>query len=132
MLLTELILAAAASLVSAALLLPSAVRVRPASPFTVFSLLVVLFLATWAGGIWLVPLGPRVWGAYWLGFLVVGILVALIIAAARASHAPAGGPTGAAGSPTAKQQSFVSASALLLILFLMLAIVIGYARRSSP
>lgn len=135
MLLTELVLAAAASLVSAALLLPSAVRMSPAganSPRTLFALLVILFLTTWAGGIWLLPVGPRVWGAYWLGFLVIALLVGLIIAVARAPHVPAANPKAIPGSAAERQLSIVSVLALLLILFLLLAIVIGYARRTTP
>jgi hypothetical protein len=41
----------------------------------------VIFLASWAGGIWLSPIGPPLWGAYWLGFLIVGLIFALLLAA---------------------------------------------------
>ena len=37
----------------------------------------ILFLATWAGGAWVTPIGPTVWGAVWLPFLFVGIAGAL-------------------------------------------------------
>lgn len=47
--------------------------------FLVFFIL--LLLATWAGGVWIVPFGPPLWGAYWLPFVVTGIIVWLIIAA---------------------------------------------------
>lgn len=51
----------------------------------VWSLFAVLFLlllsATWAGGIWITPFGPTIWGSYWLPFIVVGVLVALLLAA---------------------------------------------------
>lgn len=40
----------------------------------------ILFLATWAGGAWLAPVGAA-WSASWLPFLVVGFLVALVLAA---------------------------------------------------
>lgn len=41
----------------------------------------VLFLATWAGGLWLAPFGPTIWGVSWVGFLIVGLVVALLLAA---------------------------------------------------
>jgi hypothetical protein len=41
----------------------------------------ILFLATWAGGAWMTPLGPRIWGTAVLSFLVVGLLVALMVTA---------------------------------------------------
>lgn len=42
---------------------------------------VVLLMATWAGGVWLTPIGPAVAGFYWLPFLVAGLIVSLLLAA---------------------------------------------------
>jgi hypothetical protein len=42
---------------------------------------VIIFLATWAGGIWLHPIGRPVWGVHWMAFLFVGLVIALILAA---------------------------------------------------
>lgn len=52
------------------------------------SMFVVLFLATWAGGAWLVPVGPRVAGTAVLSFLIVGLVVALLITAIIPTHPP--------------------------------------------
>jgi hypothetical protein len=41
---------------------------------------IVLFFVTWAGGLWLAPIGPLWWGVPWLSFLVVGLVVALLMA----------------------------------------------------
>lgn len=41
----------------------------------------LLFLATWAGAIYLEDFGPTLWGAFWLPFLLVGIVFMLILAA---------------------------------------------------
>ncbi|HWB14344.1 MAG TPA: hypothetical protein VG826_34280 [Pirellulales bacterium] len=46
----------------------------------------ILFLASWAGGIWLHPVGPTVWGAAWMPFVAVGFMVALLVAAVSAHH----------------------------------------------
>lgn len=40
---------------------------------------VVLFLATWAFGVWITPFGPVAWGVPWLGWLVVALVVALLL-----------------------------------------------------
>jgi len=37
-----------------------------------------IFLAAWVGGLWLVPFGPTVRGAYWAPFLAVGVVFGLI------------------------------------------------------
>jgi hypothetical protein len=41
----------------------------------------ILFFTSWAGGLWLRPFGPPLWGAYWLPFVLVGLLMALMLAA---------------------------------------------------
>ena len=40
----------------------------------------VVFLGSWAGGIWFSPLGPEWGGVYWLPFLIVGLIFALLLA----------------------------------------------------
>ena len=43
---------------------------------------IILFLAIWATDIWLRPAGPRLGDIYWFPPLTVGIMLALILAAA--------------------------------------------------
>ena len=50
----------------------------------------VIFLTTWAGGIWLRPLGPSVLGIHWLNFLMAGVVVTLIIEVYGSHHVPRG------------------------------------------
>ncbi len=38
----------------------------------------VVFLAAWAGGVWISPVGGSVMGVYWLSFFVVGLIFALL------------------------------------------------------
>lgn len=55
-------------------------RTGPWASFFIFFMLI--FLISWAGGVWLTPMGPPLWGAYWLSFLLVGLMGALLLAAA--------------------------------------------------
>lgn len=56
-------------------------------PWSSFLLLfLVIFLASWAGGVWLSPVGPGVRTAHWLPFLLSGLLIALLLAAAAPSR----------------------------------------------
>ena len=134
MLIVEFAFALAASLLCAALLLPVAVRVRgvhhsEVSPSRIFFLLLILFFATWAGGIWLAPVGPRVWGESWLGFLVIALLVGLLMAALARPLAMRA--SASAGLGSGEQLPVFNVFTLLLILLLLLAIVAGYARVRS-
>lgn len=47
----------------------------------VLPLFVVLFLAIWAGGVWVAPFGPPLFDVHWLPFLLTAVLLATLIAA---------------------------------------------------
>jgi hypothetical protein len=51
----------------------------PASGFLFF--LLMFLLITWAGGIWLTPIGPNLWGVQWVNFLAISLVVFLILGA---------------------------------------------------
>ena len=51
-------------------------------------LFLLIFLASWAGGIWVRPFGPRLWGIHWLPFLSAGLIVALIFAVSAPQRPP--------------------------------------------
>jgi hypothetical protein len=42
-------------------------------------LFLIVFGATWAGGVWIRPLGPPVGGVYWLTFVLAGIIAVGLI-----------------------------------------------------
>lgn len=48
----------------------------------------LLFLFTWAGGAWLGPHGPRVWGVYWMPYVTMALIFVLLIAAAVPPRPP--------------------------------------------
>lgn len=41
----------------------------------------IIFLATWAGGLWIIPAGPLLAGIAWVPLVFIGILFALLLAA---------------------------------------------------
>lgn len=55
-----------------------------------FWFFLIVFLATWAGGIWIGPLGPSFRGIYWLPFVLVAIMVGFFLAAVAPRRAPRG------------------------------------------
>ncbi len=85
MFVADLILAfLVAALLTVALVPLERSRAAASPSFSVVStalfVFLVLFFATWAGGIWLTPVGPPVWGSYWIPFVVIGVLIALFLA----------------------------------------------------
>jgi hypothetical protein len=97
--LVDLVFALVVALVLTLILVPLA-RLR--SPRTGDSttagfifLLLLLFAFSWAGGLWMMPFGPTLFGVSWLPFVLAGLILALILAAVlprdeppppRASH----------------------------------------------
>lgn len=53
-------------------------------------LFAVLFLTSWAGGVWLHPMGPQLFGAQWMPFALMGFVVALLVAAMSPVRRPRG------------------------------------------
>jgi len=47
---------------------------------------VIVFLATWAGGIWIIPFGPNLFGVAWLPYLLIALLVGLGLASSASSE----------------------------------------------
>jgi len=50
----------------------------------------ILVLAAWSGGVWMKPIGPAWYGIHWLGFLMVGLIVCLILIIANPGRPPRG------------------------------------------
>jgi len=53
-------------------------------------LFLMIFLATWAGGVWLKPFGPTLWGIHWLAFVLVSLVVVLFLFILIPEKAPRG------------------------------------------
>lgn len=94
---------------------------------TLLSFFIIIFLAAWAGGKWLTPFGPSVWGVQWMPFFLVGIIFALLLAAA----APVRRPRSQRERMIQKKEErlFVTAFGLffwILIVILLGAVIAGY------
>jgi hypothetical protein len=55
-----------------------------------FWVFLLIFLATWAGGVWLQPFGPVLWGVHWLAFVLIGVIIALFLAVTGPGPGPRG------------------------------------------
>jgi hypothetical protein len=109
-------------------------------PLTWMFVFLILFLGAWAGGLWLTPIGPLLWGTYWIPSLVVAILIAFVIAAVTPSRPPRGdrvpGERPTAAGRHAEAQKRVNANVLfggffwILIIALMAAVFMAYSLRN--
>jgi hypothetical protein len=100
---------------------------RPGIGSALVFLFLILFLATWAGGVWITPFGPAAWGVFWLPFLVVGIIIAFLIVALVPTRRPR---TRQEAAQQAEEES-ENASMLgglfwFFIILLIIAIIAGY------
>jgi hypothetical protein len=44
-----------------------------------FLYFLIIFLSTWAFGIWIEPFGPTMWGVPWLMYIFVGFIFSLLV-----------------------------------------------------
>jgi hypothetical protein len=91
-----------------------------------------IFLAAWAGGIWITPVGPAVLGVYWLSFFVVGLVFALfreaLAAASKTVVPPEKMKEIELGQERELERVFNVFSFVLLVVFIVI-IVVGYLFR---
>ena len=62
---------------------------RPWASYLFF--FVIVLLASWAGGVWVTPVGLTLWDVHWLPFFFVGLIFALLITAAVHAVPPRSG-----------------------------------------
>jgi hypothetical protein len=91
---------------------------------------ILLFLFTWAGGLWVLPFGPLAWDIPFFSFLFVGIVVALLLAAL--APAPGKYPRSYESPKEARRETRDAAIAFgiffwILIIGLVVLIILGYA-----
>jgi hypothetical protein len=134
MFLVHLVVAFLVALVLSLLLIPlrkpRSAQAKTSTAAGVLFIFFLLFLATWAGGLWITPFGTAWLGVYWMPFLVAGLIAALLVAATDQSpwrsHERKEKET---ESDHVERVALVTAFGLLfwiLIMALTIAIVAGY------
>jgi len=82
----ELIVALIVAILVIPIIVPAVLRVSQRThlvwPF------LIIFLGSWAGGIWVKPFGPSFQGVYWLSFFLAGLIIALILAVSAQRRIP--------------------------------------------
>ncbi len=87
-----------------------------------FALLLLLF--TWAGGAWVGPYGPVIWGYHWLPFLFFALVFALLIAAMAPSRPPGSNREAVEKVRAERTAETVTAVSLGIFFWLLLALLI--------
>jgi hypothetical protein len=96
---------------------------------SLWSFLLVLFLGIWMVAIWIEPIGPVWYDAAWLDLLVVGLILALLLAAAT-PYTPNGRKNRSdvigEGEVRGEENTSVVAVGIFfwLLMFLLLALII--------
>jgi hypothetical protein len=94
----------------------------------------IVFLGSWAGGAWFIPVGSRTVGVYWIAFFVGGLVFALIqgaLAARPARRASCERPAQSEPKVERELRDVFNVFLFLLLLLFIAAIVLGYIRRSG-
>jgi len=99
-----------------------------------FWLFMLVLLATWAGGVWISPVGPDIGGIFLLPFVISGILIVLVLLAFTArGHKPQGRHETIALIEREKQkrdlQKITTISLNLFFYFLLILLVLAIVAR---
>jgi hypothetical protein len=103
------------------------------SPRRVITFALLVFLAAWAGGIWITPVGPTILGIYWLSVFAVGLIFALVLEGISAFHSRPARPGSSENRMDEKEEheieSVLGTFFWILLLAFIGAIVLGYLHR---
>ena len=90
----------------------------------------IMLFASWAGGVWITPVGPAFLGIYWLSFFIVALILALTLETVSALHAT---PSDIDKKETRKKEEalemLISTSFLILLIVFMIVIIVGYIKQ---
>jgi hypothetical protein len=103
-------------------------RTRGSSALPFVWLFVILVFTMWAGGLWIGPAGPLIFGVAWLPFLVVGLVVALIVAAATESTQRRDTAFASGRGDVSPLLAAFSVASLVLLVALVIAVAVAYLR----
>jgi hypothetical protein len=84
----------------------------------------VVFLGAWAGGVWIMPVGPSIQGVYWITFFAVGLVFALVLEAVTAFSGRSSRPAEAEAQSDKKEEREIE-SVLGVFFWILLALFIG-------
>jgi uncharacterized membrane protein len=92
----------------------------------------IMLFASWAGGVWIAPVGPAFLGIYWLSFFIVALILALTLETVSALHAT---PSDIDKKETRKKEEalevLISTSFLILLIVFMIVIIFGYIKQRA-
>jgi hypothetical protein len=94
---------------------------------TAFFVFLLLFLFAWAGGVWLAPFGPTFYNVYWVPFVVIAVLYALLLLAATPPRLPGSRTRGVVESATAEAEREDMAAEAFGLFFWVLAVLLALA-----
>jgi hypothetical protein len=97
----------------------------------IVSIFLIMLFSSWAGGIWITPVGPSFMGIYWLSYFIVALILVLIMETISALHAP---PSDIDTKETRNKEEalevLISTSFFILIILFIVVIVLGYIKRN--
>lgn len=90
----------------------------------------VVFLGTWTAGVWIPPVGPPLLGVFWLSPLMVGLILALLLAAAFPTTPRRKSREEIELEPEVPSPVVVAADVFFIVLLIVFAavILVGYLR----
>lgn len=96
----------------------------------IWTFFLTLFFVMWAGGLWIYPIGPYIWGVSWVPLFVIGLVAGLLLTAiAPVTRSEISDTEGRRSNVNPAGMGWSAAGIFFwaVIIVLLIAIIMGYS-----
>jgi hypothetical protein len=97
----------------------------------IVAIFLIILFTSWAGGVWISPIGPSFLGIYWISFFIIALIIALVMEIMAVLHAT---PSNIDKRETYKKEEtleiLLGISFITLMIAVIIIIIAGYFHRS--
>lgn len=97
----------------------------------ILAIFLIILLTSWAGGVWITPVGPTFSGIYWISYFIIALILALIMEVVSTLHAA---PSKIDKKENQKKEEsleiLLSISFFILLIVIIIIIIAGYFHRT--
>lgn len=97
----------------------------------ILAIFLIILLTSWAGGVWITPVGPTFSGIYWISYFIIALILALIMEVVSTLHAA---PSKIDKKENQKKEEsleiLLSISFFILLIVIIVIIIAGYFHRT--
>ncbi len=97
----------------------------------IVTIFLIILFTSWAGGVWITPVGPSFLGIYWISFFIIALILALVMEIMASLHATDSNIDKRENQKKEETLEIVlSISFFMLMIAVIIIIIAGYFHRT--